>query len=349
MKGYFVPDTHLQKTKGYDVLDDLYTHNPVIHSSVNELTHSLFNLRRDEHFSIVCSSSKWRQFFSELFIAYNPPEGLYGQSFDLANFLEGVFQSLLIFGKAFFKVDHSEKQTNQTGTIWTVQRIRWLAVETIKPIYDKGRIERFVQQYSAKCEGKDLQGVKTEFLPDEIFFVEWAFDDDKTKGVSPLVPLIPQDKMHIEFLQLMERQAYAIANPQNHSYHVERARHTSWEKAKRANEISEIEMRAILGTVLYTPMTEYYEAYYFAKIRKRIALIREYLVNQFNAQVVEPLCRKNGLTEPTRIKLVSYLSSTDIENLVRKFQQGQISKNEVISTLQKDMIDSTNSSKTDIS
>jgi hypothetical protein len=349
MKGYFVPDAHLQKIKGYDALDDLYTHNPIIYSSVNELTHSLFNLRRDEHFSIDCSSPKWRQFFSELFIAYDPPEGLYGQSFDLADFLEGVFHSLLIFGKAFFKVDHSEKQTGQTGTIWTVQRIRWLAVETMKPIYDKSRIKRFAQQYSAKCEVKDLQGAKTEFLPDEIFFVEWVFDDDKTKGVSPLVPLIPHDKMNIDFLQLMERQAYAIANPQNHSYRVERAKHTSWEKAKRANEISEIEMRAILGTALYAPMTEYYEAYYFAKIRKRIALIREYLVNQFNAQVVEPLCKKNGLTEPARINLVSYLSSTDIEDLVRKFQQGQVSNNEVISILQKDMIDSTTPSKTDAS
>jgi len=103
----------------------------------------------------------------------------------------------------------------------------------------------------------------------------------------------------------------------------------------------------MLGTMLQAPMTEYYEAYYFGKIRKRIALIREYLVDQFNAQVVEPLCRKNDLTEQARINLVGYLSSTDIENLIRKFQQGQVSENEVISTLQNDMMNPINSNKTD--
>jgi hypothetical protein len=239
MKGYFVPDTHLRKTKGYDVLENLYTRNPIVFSSAQELTHSLFNLRRDEHFSIVCSSQEWRQFLFELFIAYNPPEGLYGQSFDLSHFLEGVLQSLLMFGKAFFKIDYSEQQGSQTGSAWTVQRIRWLAVETMKPIYHKDRINNFVQQYSTKHEEKALRGARTEFMPHEIFFVEWSFDENRTKGVSPLVNLIPNGKMHIKFLQFLERRAYAIANPQDQSYTVERARYTSLEKTKRVNEISE--------------------------------------------------------------------------------------------------------------
>src|SRR4030042_2074468 len=199
MKGYFVPDPHLQKVKGYDVLEHLSTRDPIVFSSVQELTHGLFNLHRDEHFSISCSSPKWRQFFSELFIAYNPPEGLYGQSHDLANFLEGVLQSLLIFGKVFFKIDYSE-QTNQNGATWTVQRIRWLAVETMNPLYEEHAIAGFVQQYSVDHENRELRGVKITFEQDEIFFVEWIFNDSIAKGMSPLVLLIPHGKRHIEFL-----------------------------------------------------------------------------------------------------------------------------------------------------
>ena len=34
------------------------------------------------------------------------------------------------------------------------------------------------------------------------------------------------------------------------------------------------------------PMTNYYDVYYFAKFRKKLAEIRQYLILQFNEQVV---------------------------------------------------------------
>jgi len=338
MKGYFAPDTQLRKDKGYDILGYMYTHNPIVFSSINYVTASLFSLRRDKHFEMVCSKPEWRQFFSELLIAYNPPKGLYGQAYDLANFLEGVLQSLLVFGKAFYKIDYAQEECSQTGTRWTIQRIRWLAVETMNAISGDGRIKGFVQQYSDRCVDKNLRGARVEFAPDEVFFVEWVFDGDKNLGISPLMSLIPHHKKMKWFLELIEQQVYAMSHPQDRSYRIERARYTSWDKAKRVNETSQIKIRAALGTVLDAPMSQYYETYQLTKSRKRTALIREYLVNEFNAQAVNALSKRNSLIEPARIELVGYMSASEIEDLFRKFQNGQASQDEVLNTLKNDMI-----------
>lgn len=67
-------------------------------------------------------------------------------------------------------------------------------------------------------------------------------------------------------------------------------------------------------------------------------MIREYLVNEFNAQAVNALSKRNSLIEPARIELVGYMSASEIEDLFRKFQNGQASQDEVLNTLKNDMI-----------
>ena len=337
MKGYFVPDMQLRKEKGYDVFEDIYEHNPVVFSSINNLTSSLFNPSRDSHFELVCSNPDWRQFFEPL-IAYHPPERLYGQAYDLANFLEGVLRSLLIFGKAFYKIDYAKEERDQIGAGWTIKRIRWLAVETMSVIYSHGKIQEFVQQYTNSCGYKDLRGTRVEFEPDEVFFVEWVFDGEKNRGVSPLKRLTPYHKKMKWFLEFSQRKLTAMYNPKDHSYAVERARYTSWDEAKRVNDTCEMRIKDALGRILDAPMTQYYETYQCVKSRKRLASIREYLLSEFNAQVVDTISKKNTSTESARIRLVGYMSAGEIEALFGKFQNGQVSQSELLNILQNDMV-----------
>jgi len=338
IKGYSVSDEQLRKEKGYDLLEAMYTRNPIGFSSINNVTASLFNLRRDKHFDTVCSNPDWQKFFSELFIAYNPPEGLYGHAYDLVDFLVDVFKSILIFGKAFYSIDFAKKEHSQLGTIWTIQRIRWLPPETMSAIFINGRIQGYMQQYSNTCNYKDLHGTRVDFKPDEIFFVDWVFDGVKNRGISPLMRLILDFNKMESFLKFSARYAHAMFHPEDHSYEVERARYTSWDEARKINDVSKLRIKAALDTINDAPMTQYYEIYHLVKSRKRLAFIREYLLNEFNVQVVDNISKKNNLTELARVKLVGYMSEGEIEALFRKFQNGQVSRSEVSSILLNEMI-----------
>ena len=110
----------------------------------------------------------------------------------------------MVFGKAFYAIDY-ENEHDQ----WLIKRIRWLPVETMTPKYDrKGVIEGFTQKYSSNC-GEGIKNSKANFLPEEVYFAEWVFDDVK-KGVSPLMTLRLNAESENKFMALMQKQSYAL-------------------------------------------------------------------------------------------------------------------------------------------
>ena len=200
----------------------------------------------------------------------------------------------------------------------------------------KGYVTSFYQQYSKRCKDEKLCK-KTAFTPDEIFFVEWVFTKGLSKGISPLKPLIPYADRHLKFLEVMTSKTYAMAHPKDHSLKVEKARFASWDKEKKLNNISELIIRATIGTWSNAPMTEYFATLRFAQSRQKIAVIREYLVEQFNLQVMSNLSKKNGLDEPASMKLKGYLTSDQIGKLISRYEKAEISQEDIQKILQSDM------------
>jgi hypothetical protein len=335
MKGYVIPDENLRKTKGYHILDSLYGRNPIIHSAIDDVTHSLFNIFRKEHFEVTCAKLELIPVFAEL-VSDHAIEGIYGNHyFGLDGFLTDVFRNILVFGKTFYPIDYGQIQ-DKKGAYWKIRRIRWLPPETMTIKRKKGNLACFYQQYSKSCEDKKLCE-KTVFMPDEIFFVEWIFTKGLSNGVSPLKSLILHADRHLKFLKVMTSKTYAMAHPEDRSLKAERARYASWDKEKELNDISELIIRATIGTWSNAPMTEYFATVRFAQSRQKIAIIREYLVEQFNIQVVSNLSKKNSLNEPARIKLKGYLTSEQIGNLISRYEKTEISQEEILKTLQNDM------------
>jgi len=202
----------MKKRRGYDTFEGMYGGNPIIFSAVNSICESLFSYRKEKHFEIVCSSSDLRRFFSDILLE-GQFDGLYGQAYDLEGFLREVLQSLLIFGRAFYKIDWTNRDYEEYGTRWVVERIRWLAVETMDFVKDNGQIRGFKQEYSNHCSYQDVRGKKVEFEPDEVFFVEWVFDGGENRGVPPLRRLIQPSKEMDRFLKTVELSVYAIGHP----------------------------------------------------------------------------------------------------------------------------------------
>lgn len=328
----------MRKIKGYDTLSGMYGRNPIIFGAVNSVRRGLFSYRREKHFGIVCSSSELRRFFNDILLGRGGFEGLYGQAYDLEGFLRGVFQSLLIFGKAFYKIDWVKQGYGENKTRWVVKRIRRLVVETMDVIRDDERIQGFKQEYSNHCSYEDLRGIRVEFEPHEIFFVEWVFDGERNRGVSPLKRLVPFSKGMGEFLEYIRLRTEVLHHPEHRSYAIEHALFTPWEEAKKKNEQCKIKIQDTLGIMPSCPMTEYYGIHQFIKSRRRIAQIREYLLVEFNDQVVNSISKKNGFSESPRIRLVGYKSVSEIDELFDSFKRKEISNKEVVDAFQDELI-----------
>jgi len=335
LKGYVVPDEYLKKRKGYAELADAYKSNPIIYGSVNNVHMSLFSYKKEKHFEIDSSNPHLRRFLNSVLLGQGGFKGLYGQEYDLEGFLRNVLQSLLIFGKAFYRIDWAEKVYEENKTRWVVEGIRWLTVETMDVVKSAGQIRGFKQEYSYNVTYKDLRGISIDFEPEEIFFVEWIFDEGK-RGVSPIKRLISLcEEMH-DFLEYIGLCTKAMYHPEDSSFAVERARFTSWEKEKRKEDQRKIKIQDALGIMPTAPMTEYYDIYQFIKLRKRIAQIRKYLLDEFNDQIVKRITKKNGFSESAEVKLVGYKSVSEIDEYFSKFKSKELSNKEVVNALLND-------------
>jgi hypothetical protein len=337
MKGYFAPDPQLRKEKGYDRLYNLYTTNPIIFSSVNDASMSLFHFQRKDHFKIVCEDAKFSKFLSDLFIE-GPIEGLFGfQVYDLASFFEMLYKELLIIGQVFFQIDFLENSADDAAFTWSIRKIGWLPPETMKVKRQGGKIEKFIQQYSDKFE-KQNGNSRVEFCPEEILFVQWIFDGQKKKGLSPLIELDSLEKKYLRIFDIMTKKAYIMAHPDDKSSGLEKAKFASWEKEKKLNEITQAKIKTKIGTVPDYPMTDYYTIYKFAESRRRTAIVREYLLEQFNLQIIDVLTAKNNFHSKASISINGYLSSNDIRNLFEEFHKGKLAQKEILNQLSTDMI-----------
>lgn len=304
---------------------------------MEHLRGSLFSYKREKHFDIDCSSSDLGRFFTDVLLRDGFDE-IYGQAYDLEEFLRGVLQSLLIFGRVFYKIDWAQEDYTKNKKRWVVKRIRWLAVETMDIIESNDQIRGFKQEYSDHCGSKDLRGIRVDFEPDEVFFVEWGFDGEEKRGLSPLKRLVPLCKEWDGFLGYVNLLTKATYHPEDRSYAVERARYTPWEEAKKKNDQCKIRIQDALGEIPDAPMTEYYDLYHFVKSRRKLAQIREYLLSEFNKQIVNVISKKNSFSESPRIKLIGYKSENEIEELYTSYKNKEVSNKEVRDALRDELI-----------
>lgn len=337
LKGYVVPDEYLRKMKGYDSLREMHRTNYVINNAVDSLRNSLFSYKKQKHFEIECADPDLRQLLNDT-VLRQQFDGIYGQAYDLEGFLRMTLASLLVFGRCFYKIDWVEKDHNAHGKRWLIQRIRWLAVETMEVIRDNDQIHSFKQEYSDHCGNKSVRGTTFTFEKDEILFVEWIFDGDENKGVSPLKRLIQHSEEMGTAFEDMRLQVHAFSHPEDHSYKAERLRHTPWKEIRGELDQSRIKMQSSLGIIPNAPMTEYYETYQFVKFRKRIARIREFLLSEFNEQIVTNIAKRNKFRESARINLIGYMSEGEIQDLFDSYKKKEITGEKLREAFQDEII-----------
>ena len=315
----------------------MYSTNHVVFNAVNFIRDSLFSYKKEKHFDIESSDPDLRRFFGDLLLGYRP-RVRYGQAYDLEGFLRTALVSLVIFGRCFYKIDWIESDHDQGGKRFVVDKIRWLAVETMEVIKTNGQIQGFKQEYSSHIDNEDVKGASFEFKQDEIFFIEWVFDRNEKRGVAPLRRLVRFSKQMHRGFESMNLYAKAMYHPEDHSFAVERARYTPWEEIRTKIDQSQLKIQGLLGSIPNAPMTEYYETYQFVKCRKMMARIREYLLSEFNAQIVDRIAEKNGITKAPQIKLVNYKSAMEIDELFNSFERREIPGKKAMEILREEMI-----------
>ncbi len=85
-------------------------------------------------------------------------------------------------------------------------------------------------------------------------------------------------------------------------------------------------------------MTDYYTIFKFVESRKKVAKVREYLLDQINLQIIDVLATKNNVKTKAALRLTGYLSSDEIQNMFELFRDGKMQKKEILNKLSADMI-----------
>lgn len=323
----------LRGLKGFEFLGELNHSDPTIHNAVRMVTNMLFDYRRDDkHFEVECENPRLREAVErELLDRLAGRQAKFGiGNHDLVRFLRSKAASIMVYGRSFSRVGWQENEGDSAH--WRIKSFRGLFPGSIRPIGKEG------YEWKRRQSEYDLNSpIVTERLSkEEIFSLEWVFDGEANRSKPPLERVVKHYKRGLDFMTLCAANTYAWANPNDKRFWVERARHADMKKAIEEERQRRLLMTKELGIPeLYPPppTTSYYDVYYMVKFRKRLAQIREYLVSQFNEQVVRQLAVKNGFSEHVALRAISYRTVKEIEDVFEQFGRKELAAEDVTKTL----------------
>ena len=160
----------------------------------------------------------------------------------------------------------------------------------------------------------------------DLLVFEWTLDGEKERGQSPLRRVVGHHKKLAAAMDSAQAIAYAGANPEDHRFWVERAR---WGNMTKTLADLQRATLAIVGELRgfqrwNVAMTEFYEVYHFAAFHERVALLREYLLQEFTRQVLVPFAQKNDLDQNVTISPTGYPLSAALKTMLEGFERGLI-------------------------
>jgi len=165
----------------------------------------------------------------------------------------------------------------------------------------------------------------------DVLFFEWLLPPKRNKGISPVDRVVDaysrMGRMHEAALAIMGSYAY----PDDISFRAERARWKNLSKVNDELKKLRIDITAELyGFVGNEPVTKYSDGYQVLKYRERLAIVREYLINQFNI-FVNRFSELTGYARSCRLNLIDYPTPEKIRETIEKFTAREISVEQAIS------------------
>jgi hypothetical protein len=345
-KGYWFTDPIQLRLRGYRKLYDAYDVSP-IKIAIDHIAGRLFGLPSGG-LPLQCSDDRASELLKEQFRPYAQFSGvnIFADLSRIDDFLTNCGRSLLLVGRVFHKVVWSDDDTR-------IMMIRRLPAETMKVYRLDQTPIRFRQHYSLFATrnaiareyprvhmsgDEDYRGVTFYFEPDEMFFLEWSLDGDKYRGVSPAKRVLSHCKAWQAYFDRTLEMSRVQAYPELRDFRYVKAKYRSFKQETERFKQAQIEMQKPFRVIQDVPKTEYFDVWEAKEMLLFVGRLRQYLLDEFNAQIVAPLLRRNGIDAEARYVCDYELTNEQIQELFQRYEQGELGYKEVVDELLADRV-----------
>ncbi|MBO1223487.1 MAG: hypothetical protein JYX80_03580 [Candidatus Scalindua sediminis] len=352
-KGLWRDDPFLRYIKGYSELENASFTNMELSVEVNGIQHALFPLREKpipdrpgyctrerDYFKIIIAENELKQNLEKYFLEehFSLNKHLYGQNDNLGSFFGMICRQILVTGRAFYAINWDAVEVNQQQYILPSD-FKPLIASTMHILKKYGYKQKFsLVTYLLEKGFKDYKNEKKKprtywFNQDEIFFCKYPFSN-KTPTKKSLKYLPKIKKFHNFTLEQLKSNIEVT----NHHFPLERARHTTVTKENRKYGLARSKIRTNFNYLLEyrnVNFTQYYDVYTVIRYKKYLNDIRNYIIDEFNKQIFQPLRTKNNLSEIPVLEISGFLTNTELDLALKDFTEARMSFDEYIEKIVK--------------
>lgn len=351
VKGYVFDDPFLGFIQGRDRLEKASWNAMELSNETDSVRYSLFPLRdipvadrpgyvthERNYFSVECDDPVLKKdlemYFTDEHSFYR--DGLYGQGDVLGGFLESIAHELFVVGDSFRMIEWEEVDIKGRKYQFPVD-FEYLRNETMKVIKKHGTIVGYRQKYSlfTYFKEKRFKGWEDkekprsfEFGKEEVIYCMYPFAKK-----SPAAQSIKYLKPIKEFWQFAIDQSKSGVEVQNHYLPLERARYTTYSREKRKYDIARGKIRTIFNYLMETngpKLTQYYDIYTVIRYKKFLNDFRDYLVQEFNEQVLAVVAKRNGFDSIPKIVYSGFLSNAELDAALQGYTDGTLTFDQIV-------------------
>jgi hypothetical protein len=356
IKGRATYDPFLGFIKGYDRLEAAAYNAMELSIEVESVQHALFPLREvpvadrpgyvtaeRNYFGIECDNPVFKEHLEAHFTVDSSryQGGLYGHGDSIGGYLEMIAGQLLVTGAAYHMIDWGEINIKGTRYQFPVN-FDYLPNETMKVIRKDDVIIGYRQKYSLytylkEKMFKDSEGESKprsyEFEKDVIFYLKYPFAEKSPTAQS--IKYVPAVNKIWQFGIDQPRSGVEV---ENYYLPLERARYTTFASEKRKHDLVRAKIRTIFNYLMDTNgprMTQYYDIFTVIRYKKFLNDFRNYLVNEFNEQVMKPVAIKNGMPCTPKLTVEGFLTNRTLDEALEGYTNGSLSFDQIIETIVK--------------
>ena len=344
-KGLWYPDIFLEYIKGYGPLgvamrDGLEGLSKIIEAMQWSLFPSYSvplpdypgsTVQSHDYFQIDHPDQAIREALQRYFIEmrHRGSDALFDNYGDLSDFFSRTMNDLYFYGKSFYAIEWGEVDINGLK-LELPKSFNHLYAVTTRRAWFGGFVQKYswvsylTQDHFRERWGEPKPPRKFKFTDDEMVCFEYPFGNK-----TPVRKTYKQVQKLRDFWRFGLDQGKANIEPDNHTFSLEKARHTILNQAKREHDIRKAKVRREFGNTLEggLDITQFYDIYTVARYKKYLNALRRFYVKEFNEQVLSPIAQKNKWGAIPILTFGHFQANDEIERAIQDFREQKMDVN----------------------
>ena len=289
-----------------------------------------------DYFHISHPNDKTKEVLESYFLDKHSrfSEGLYEGRDNLSDMFSMSLRNLLIYGKSFCAIEWQEVEISKKKYILPTSFHALDVSSTRKSFFGSGFRQKYsLISYFTDHQFKKLYGEdetykrKFKFKDEEVIYFKYPFH-----GKSPVQRTYKLVPVLRNFWQFGINQQRTSLEPDNHTIALEKARYKTYKNKNRENLLLKSKLMTTFKNVVSPGLniTQYYDVYTVIRYRKHLNDLRNYLVEEFNKQVLQRVAEKNEWKVVPVLSFDYFQTNTQLDQVLKDFSEQKIAVSDVI-------------------